>query len=174
MRSGYVSLKSACRSPSIFFFIIYICCCCPLTKLCLFRSPMDCSPPDCFVYGTVPGKNTGVGCHFLLQGVFLTQGSNPPLLAGRFFTTVSPFVIVQSLSYLWLFVTPWTAACQASLFLSFTLSWSLLKHMSIELMMPSNHLILCWPLLLPSIFPSIRVFSNESGLHIRWPKVLEF
>ena len=71
-------------------------------------------------------------------------------------------VVVQSLSHVWLFVTPWTAACQA--FLSFTISWSLLKLMSIELVMPSNHLILCCPLLLlPSIFPSsIRVFSNES------------
>ena len=69
----------------------------------------------------------------------------------------------------WLFATPWTAACQASL--SITNSWSLLKLMSIESVMPSNHLILCHPLLfLPSIFPSIRVFSNESVLRIRWPK----
>ena len=76
---------------------------------------------------------------------------------------------VQSLSRVWLFVTPWTAARQASL--SITNSWSLLKLMSIELVMPSNHLILCCPLLLPpSIFPSIRIFSNESVLHIRWPK----
>ena len=67
-------------------------------------------------------------------------------------------------------VTPWTAACQASL--SFTISQSLLKCMSVELVMPSSHLILCCPLLLlPSIFLSIRVFSNESALHIRWPKV---
>ena len=65
------------------------------------------------------------------------------------------------------FVTPWTAACQASL--SFTISQSFLKLMSIE-SMPSNHLILCCPLLLPSIFPSSRVFSNESALPIRWPK----
>ena len=76
---------------------------------------------------------------------------------------------VQSLSRVQLFVTPWTAAHQASL--SFTISWSLLKLMSIESVMPSNHIILCCPLLLlPSIFPSIRVFSNESALHIRWPK----
>ena len=66
-------------------------------------------------------------------------------------------------------MTPWTAACQASL--SFTISWCLLKLMFIELVMPSNHLVLCCPLLLlPSIFPSIRVFYNESTLHIRWPK----
>ena len=64
--------------------------------------------------------------------------------------------------------TPWTAACQASL--SITNSQSLLKLMSIELMMPSDHLILCYPLLLTSIFPSIRVFSNESVLQIKWPK----
>ena len=70
-------------------------------------------------------------------------------------------------------MTPGTAACQASL--SFTISQSLLKLMSIELMMPSNHLILCRPLLLlPSIFPSIRVFSNESALRIRWPKYWSF
>ena len=68
--------------------------------------------------------------------------------------------------------TPWTAARQAPL--SITNSQSLLKLMSIELVMPSNHLILCHPLLLPSIFPSIRVFSNESVLHIRWPKYWSF
>ena len=80
---------------------------------------------------------------------------------------------VQSLSHVWVFVTPWTAARQASLF--FTISQSLLKLMSIELVMPSSHLILCHPLLLPpSIFPSIRVFSNESVLHIRWPKYWSF
>ena len=80
---------------------------------------------------------------------------------------------VQSLSCVQLFATPWTAARQASL--SITNSWSLLKLMSIESVMPSNHLILCRPLLfLPSIFPSIRVFSNESVLHIRWPKYWSF
>ena len=76
---------------------------------------------------------------------------------------------VQLLSCLWLFVTPWTAAPQASL--SSTVSWSLLKLMSIELVMLSNHLILCCPLLhLPYIFPSIRIFSYESAVCIRWPK----
>ena len=69
-------------------------------------------------------------------------------------------------------MTPWTAACQASL--SFTISWSLLKFMSIESVMPSSHLVLCHSLLLPSIFPSIRVFFNESALHIRWPKYWTF
>ena len=80
---------------------------------------------------------------------------------------------VQSLSRVRLFATPWTAAHQASL--SITNSWSLLKLMSIESVMPSNHLILCRPLLLlPSILPSIRVFSNESVLCIRWPKYRSF
>ena len=83
------------------------------------------------------------------------------------------FSSVQSLSCVQLFATPWTTACQASL--SITNSRSLLKLMSIELVMPSNHLILCHPLLLPpSIFPSIRVFSNGSALHIRWPKYWSF
>ena len=80
---------------------------------------------------------------------------------------------VQSLSRVQLFATPWTAARQASLFI--TKSWSLLKLMSMELVMPYNHLILCHPLcLLLSIFPSIRVFSNESVLCIRWPKYWNF
>ena len=80
---------------------------------------------------------------------------------------------VQLLSHVPLFETPWTAACQA--FLSITNSWSLLKLMSIVSVKPSNHFILCHPLfLLPSIFPSIRVFSNESVLHIRWPEYWSF
>ena len=85
----------------------------------------------------------------------------------------SQFSSVQSLSRVRLFVTPWTASCQAPL--SITNSWSLLKLISNELVMPSNHLILCRPLLLlPSIFPNIRVFSNESALRIRWPKYWSF
>ena len=79
---------------------------------------------------------------------------------------------VQSLSCVQLFVTPWTAARQASL--SITNSCSLLKLTCIELVMPSNQLVLCCPLLLPSIFPSIRVLSNESVLCIRWPKYWNF
>ena len=80
------------------------------------------------------------------------------------------YFIVQLLSHVWLFVTPWTSGL-----LSLTISWSLLKLMSIELVMPSNHLILCCPLFpLPSIFPSIKVFSNESSLLIRWPKYWSF
>ena len=81
--------------------------------------------------------------------------------------------IAQSLSCVQLFATPWTIAHQASL--SYTISWSLLKLMSIGLVMPSHHLILCCLLLLlPSIFPSIRLFSHESALHIRWPKYWNF
>ena len=80
-----------------------------------------------------------------------------------------PIILVQSLSHVRLFATPWIAARQASL--SIKNSWSLLKLMPIELVMPSSHLILCRPLLLlPPIPPSIRVFSNESTLHMRWPK----
>ena len=87
--------------------------------------------------------------------------------------SVKLFSSVQSLSRVQLFAISWTAAHQASL--SITNSWSLLKLMSIKSVMPSNHVILCHPLLLsPSIFPSIRVFSNESALRIRWPKYWSF
>ena len=83
------------------------------------------------------------------------------------------FSSVQSLSHVQLSASPWTAKCQASLCI--TNSWSLLKLMSIESVMPSSHLILCHPLVvLPSIFPSIRVFSSESALRIRWPKFWSF
>ena len=93
-----------------------------------------------------PGKSTGVGCYCLLR---------------------------QSLSHVQIFVTPWSAAHQDSL--SIANSWSLLKLMSIKSVMPSSHLILCCPLLLPpSIFPSIKVFSSELALCIRWPKYWSF
>ena len=86
---------------------------------------------------------------------------------------IVPIISVQLLTHVQLFATPWTTACQASL--SITNSWSPPKPMSIESVMPSNHLILCHPLLLlPSIFPSIRVFSNESALRMRWPKYWSF
>ena len=92
------------------------------------------------------------------------------ILSGRIClnkNTISPHVVVQLLNHVWLFADPWTAASQASL--SFTISQSLLKLMSIEPVMPCNHLILHCPLLLlPSIFARIRVFSNESALWIRW------
>ena len=87
--------------------------------------------------------------------------------------THSPFSLVQSLSTIWLSATPWTAAHQGSL--SITNSCSLPKLMSTESVMSPNYFILCCPLLLlPSIFPSIRVFSNESVLHMRWPKYCSF
>ena len=102
-----------------------------------------------------------------IQATFGNQSSCP---VGR---GVGCVVIVQSLSPVRLFATPWTAACQASL--SFTFSQGLFRLMSIELMMPSNDLILsCTLLLMPSIFPSIRVFSNELALRIRWPKYWSF
>ena len=145
-----------------------------------------------------------MGCHSLLQGIFPTQASNLDLwhcrqILSQLSHKGSPFICyhsvtrqaplsmelsrqeywsgsvssVQSLSHVQLFVTPWTAAHQASL--SITNSQSLLKLMSIESVMPSNYLILCHPLLLPpSIFPSIRVFSNGSVLLIRWPKYWSF
>ena len=87
----------------------------------------------------------------------------------KIYSLSCPHFVVQSHSHVWLFVTPWTAARQASL--SFAICQSLLKFKSIESGMPSSHLNLCHPLLLlPSVFPSIRVFSSESLLHIRWPK----
>ena len=88
------------------------------------------------------------------------------------FSQVYQFSSVQSLSHVWLFATSWTAALQASL--SFTISQSWLKLLFIELVMLSNHLIFCHPLLLPSIFPRIKVFSNESALCVKWPKYWSF
>ena len=115
---------------------------------------------------SLPHQATRWGnCPFL--PVFIPR---PKLFA---YTHLTQFSSVQLLSCVWLFATPWTAARQASL--SITNSRSLPKLMSIELMMPSNHFILCRPLLLlPSIFPNIKVFSNESALCIRWPKFWSF
>ena len=113
--------------------------------------------------------------HFHWKFLVLSEASLScyPLRVPELVTFQFLSVVVQSLNCVQLFVTPWTAAHQASL--SFTISLSLLKLMSIELVMPSNYLILCCPLLLlPSIFPSIRVFSNESALCIRWPKYWSF
>ena len=103
-------------------------------------------------------------CAFLIAKDMNMDKRNPCLVS---------FSSVQSPSHVRLFQTPWTAACQASL--SITNSRSLLKLMSIELVMPSNYLILCHSLLLlPSIFPSIRVFSSESVIHMMWPKYWSF
>ena len=103
----------------------------------------------------------------------MCQISKPSVTLDIFIADLHTCSSVQSFSYVRLFVTLWTAVCQASL--SIINSWSLLKLMSIELVMPSNHLILIYSLfLLPSIFTSIRVFSNESVLCIRWPKYWNF
>ena len=108
----------------------------------------------------------------LWEGELITVINGSQNLPLRSACIIIQFSSCQSLSCVWLFATPWTAARQASL--SITSSWSLPKPMSIESVMPSNHLILCRPLLPPSIFPSIRVFSNESALPIRWPKCWSF
>ena len=112
--------------------------------------------------------NGGMGDGFLLEiffAIFYLMSSSVHLLILS--------QLVQPLSHVWFSVTPWTAARQTSL--SFTVSQSLLKLMSIKSVMPSNHVILCHPLLLlPSVFPSIRVFSSESVLHIRCPKYWGF
>ena len=111
-------------------------------------------------------------CDFLLKVYvsFWVLYSSIPIIS---FILLLFVIVVQLLSCVWLFATPWTAGCWASL--SFTIPWSVLKFMSIESVMPSNHLILCCPLLLlPSIFCSIRVFSNDSALRIRWPQHWSF
>ena len=101
------------------------------------------------------------------ENVVSQIGGNPWTL------TTLVLAVVPSLSQVWLFETPWTAACQSSL--SFTISRSLIRLMPIESVMPSNYLVLCCPLhILPSIFPSIRIFSNKLPLHIRWPKYWSF
>ena len=110
-----------------------------------------------------PSKNTGVGCHFLLQGIFPYQRSSLCLLHWQADSEPPVFIsVLELLSHVWLFATPWTAARQA--LLSSTITLSLLKLMSIESVMLSNHLIICCLLLLlPSIFPSITVFQWVSS-----------
>ena len=151
-------------------------CCCLVSKSCLnLCDPWTVAHQAPLSMG-FPRKEYWSG----LPGILPTQGLNSHLVLGRRFFTTEPhgkpgplISSVQSLTHVELFATPWIAACQDSL--SITNSQSLRKLMSIELVMPSNHLILCHPvLLLPSIFPSIRVFSKESVLHIRWPKYWSF
>ena len=121
---------------------------------CLTLSdPVDCSLPGSSVHGSFQAR--------VLEWVAIAFSELSTL-----------FISVQSLSRVRLFATPWIAACQASL--SITNSRSLLKLMSIKSVMPSSHLSLCHPLLLPPIPPSIRVFSNESTLRVRWPKYWSF
>ena len=140
--------------------------------------PMGCSPPSSSVYGILQARIwEWIAIPFSRESSWLqSMGSQR---VGDNWAHVYVCVCisfsesVQLLSRVWLFVTSWDAACQASL--SITNSQSLLKLMCIELVMPSNHLILCHPLLLsPSMFPSIRVFSNESVLSIRGPKYWSF
>ena len=120
------------------------------------------------VKSVLPGGSTVKPSVFVICVLSLHRGASCCT-----YHTLKIFSLFQSLSRVWLCATPWTAACQASM--SNTYSWSLLKLMSIESMMPSNHLILCHPLLfLPSIFPSIRVFSSESVLYIWWPQYWSF
>ena len=144
--------------------------------------PVECSLPGSSIHGILQAR--------ILERVAISfpRGSSRPrdqtrasCIAGRCFTLwtireaqrLIQFSSVQSLSHVQFFVTPWTAECQASL--SIANSQSLLKLMPIESVMPSSHRILCHHLLLlPSIFPGIRVFSNESTLHIRWPKYWSF
>ena len=119
------------------------------------------------------GASSTRGCAFIYSIVlFFFMFAFMHYLCKKYYKSIT-VQLLFSCSVMSDFTTPWTAAHQASL--SFTISWSLLKLMSIELVMPSSHLILCHPLLfLPSIFPSIRVFSSESALQIRWPKYWSF
>ena len=137
-------------------------------------NPMDCSLPGSSLHGIYQARILEwVAISFSKGFSWSRDQTLVSCTAGGFFTVWAIISSVQSLSCIQLFATPWTAACQASL--SITNSWSLLKLMSIESVMPSNHLILCHPPLLPpSIFPSIRVFSNETALRIRWPKYWNF
>ena len=117
-------------------------------------------------------SHNGVGWN-LEWAEWVTHKSQPREIMQGAFLFRYHVAVVQSQRHVWLFVTPWTAAPQAPL--SFTVSWNLLKFMSTESVMPSNHLILCHPLLLlSSVFPSIRVFTSGVGLHIRWPKYWSF
>ena len=132
---------------------------------------MDCSTPGLPVHHQLP-ESTHTHVHSVgdaIQPSHPLSSPSPPALN----LSQHQFSSVQVLSHVQLSVTPWTAACQASL--SIANSQSLPKLMSIESVMPSNHLILCHPLLLlPPIFPNIRVFSNESVFCIRWPKYWSF
>ena len=134
----------------------------------------SCQYTDFISFGFIP-RNEIAGSHGSSNFNFFEETSI--LFSIRVASIYIPTNTVQSVQFSCSVVsdsaTPWTAACQASL--SITNFWSLLKLISIESLMLSNHLILCCPLLLlPSIFPSIRVFSNESALHIRWPKYWSF
>ena len=151
-----------------------------LNHVQLFENPCTaaCQAPLSLEF---PRQNAGVGCHFLLQGMSQLRDQTFVSCIGRWIlyywaTWEAQFISSAQFSHSIVsdsFATPWTAAYQA--FLSIKNSWSLLNLISIESVMPSNHTILCYPLLLlPSIFPSIRVFSNESVLRIRGPNYWSF
>ena len=141
---------------------------CSRQRTFLWRNPFPPHPQPSKAPSPSP-QHFQKGSCFLLTSYLCTLGCAVRREEPRLLATGQS---VQLLSRVWLFVTPWSAACQASL--SITNSQSLLKLMSIESVMPSNHLILCYPLLLPSIFPSIRIFSNKLVLSIRWPKYWSF
>ena len=160
--------------------------CVPYQPVCLTLLLHGLQPTRLLCPWDYSSNSAGVGCHFLLQGIFPTQGlwllhwqadslplidlGSPQDYVVRLLniTLLRSHYCFHSFSCVLFSANPWTAACQASL--SFTISQSLLKLMSVESVMLSNHLILCHPLLfLPSIFLSIKVFSNESVLRIRWP-----
>ena len=153
-------------------------CVCPRAQLCLtLCDPLDYSSPDSSVEQISQAKILGWVAISFSRESFHTRDWTHISYVGRwilyYWVTWEAFSSVQLLSCVWLFLTPWAAARQASL--SVTNSRRLLKLMSIESVMPSNHLVLCHPLLLlPSILPNIRVFSNESALCIRWPKYWGF
>ena len=146
---------------------------------------MDCSSTRSCPWG-FPGKNTGIGCHLLLWGIFLTRDWThvscifciDRWILYHWATWKTHFTYIVSVQFSSVtqscptLCDPWTVACQASL--SITNSWSLLNLMSIEVVMQSNNLILCNPLLLPLMFAGIRVFSSELVLHIRWPNYWSF
>ena len=120
-----------------------------------------------------PSFNLSSAFFFLLTDLFLYFLHSTPTSISSLFLPQFLLFVVQSLGHVWLFVTPWTVAHEAPM--SFTISRSLFKLMSIESVMPSNQLILSRPLLLlPSIFPRVRVFYNELALHIRWTKYWNF
>ena len=167
---------------SFIYSYIHFCFCCLVAKTCVtLCDPMKYSMPGSSVHGIFSGRNPGVSCHFLIQGILPTQGWNPHLLPWQEDSLPLSnegslhiqFNSVQSLSRVRLFATPWTAAHPA--FLSIINIRGPPKPVSNKSVMPSYHLILCRPLLLlPSIFPSIRVFSNESALRIRWQEYWNF
>ena len=149
-------------------------CRCLVNKSCLILCNLtDCSSPGSSVHG-IPqaGVLEWVAISFSRGSSHVLHGRQILYHWATWIALYTCVVAVQSFGHVQLFATPWTAARQASL--SFTTSRNLLKLMSIESAMPSNHHIFCRPLLLPWIFPSIRVFSNELALRIRWPKYWSF